>query len=111
MAYQLPADQADEILEALDHRERAGYQRIACVLHTREHGVIDEGIVYVADGDNPGFIGAHSDEQLAEVIHVAHGPSGSNREYLLRLEQALEDMGSEDEHVTALATLLRAKLP
>lgn len=106
MAYQLCVREAPAILEALDYRERAGYQRVFTSLHTEELGVIDDGLLYVADGKNPNYIGPASEEDIAAIIRRAHGPSGSNREYLLRLHQALGEMRAEDPHITKLASLV-----
>lgn len=44
---------------------------------------------------------------VAPLIAQAHGPLGSNVEYLLQLEAALSRSGIHDDHVTALATAVR----
>lgn len=106
MAYELSAQDAPEILLALDHRERAGYERTLATLHTDSGASIGEGLLYVANGRNPNFIGPAPEKEIAAVIREAHGPSGSNREYLLRLDAALKEMQAEDEHICALASLM-----
>ena len=63
--------------------------------------------------DNPQFLGALPPQEVAETINISTGPSGGNREYLLHLEQALEELcpGSHDEHITDLARRVRALTP
>ena len=51
MAYQLPVDQLDEILDHLDYREKGGYTRHTVKLHfaaTESHGLPDEALIYIA---------------------------------------------------------------
>ncbi|KAH9369367.1 hypothetical protein HPB48_022458 [Haemaphysalis longicornis] len=42
-------------------------------------------IIYVAQKENPYYLGPASALDIAKQIHGAEGPSGSNREYLLSL--------------------------
>ena len=63
--------------------------------------------------DNPQFLGALAPQDVADTINASGGPSGENREYLLHLEQALEELcpDSHDEHITDLARRVRALTP
>lgn len=63
--------------------------------------------------DNPQFLGAQSPQDVAITINQSIGPSGENREYLLQLEQALEQLSPEsgDEHVSDLARRVSAMIP
>lgn len=63
--------------------------------------------------DNPQFLGALEPQDIAETINARVGPSGENREYLLHLEKALEDLSpdSHDEHISDLARRVRALTP
>jgi len=63
--------------------------------------------------DNPQFLGALPPQEIAETINASIGPSGENRDYLLHLEQALEDLStdSHDEHISDLARRVRALTP
>ncbi len=63
--------------------------------------------------DNPQFLGALPPQDVAETINVSIGPSGENREYLLHLEQALEELcpDSHDKHIADLARRVRALTP
>ncbi len=95
------------VFEHLDHREKNGYTRhdIEILLDNRHTAV--QGLLYVASPENPAFLGPAPIEELADHIASAHGPSGSNRDYLLQLADALRTLEDEDPHVLALESLLR----
>jgi cation transport regulator ChaC len=90
----------------LDHREKNGYVRFSTAIIFAGSGQCVDGVLYVADRDNPAFLGPAPLEELADHIAGAHGPSGSNREYVVQLAEALRDLGDEDPHVLALDELL-----
>ena len=94
------------VFEHLDHREKNGYQRHCTnILLTNSEKRV-EGTLYVAHTGNPAYLGAASMEELARHIGASHGPSGSNRDYVLQLAQALRELGDHDPHVLALESLL-----
>ncbi len=95
------------VFEHLDHREKNGYQRFPVQLTLGKADQVTEGVVYVADRDNPAFLGSAPLEEVARHINRAHGPSGSNRDYLLHLAEALREIGDNDPHVHALEALLQ----
>ena len=95
----------------LDHREKNGYQRVATRILFEKSGPgapveSVEGVFYFAAPDNPAFLGEASIGEIASHIAASHGPSGSNRDYLLRLAAALRELGDGDEHVMGLESLL-----
>lgn len=92
----------------LDHREKNGYQRIVQKLSLNARNESVNGVVYVADCKNPAFMGPAADDELAAHIQASHGPSGSNRDYLLQLATALREIGEHDAHVMALESQLYA---
>ena len=51
--------------------------------------------------------------EIAETINASVGPSGENREYLLHLEIALDELSpnSHDEHIKDLARRVRMLVP
>ncbi len=108
-AYRLDAEGAEQVLEGLDQRERGGYVR-----HTVELEFSDAGerrasaLMYVATPENPNYLGPADLPQIAAQVRDAHGPSGANLEYVVRLARALREMKAEDEHVFALERLLRS---
>lgn len=110
VAYRLPPSQEEEILAALDHREQNGYARHRVRVHAATGRMIDGAIVWIATKDNPSFVGPESVPAIAAVVRTAVGPSGSNREYVQRLAEALAaisgpDLG--DPHVRELMAELR----
>ncbi len=106
MAYQVHEHEAQEILVALDHRERTGYERVRTTLHVRNVGPIEDVLLYVASAENQNYIGPESHETTAAIIREAQGESGANREYLQKLAQGLDEMQVEDPHILELVALL-----
>lgn len=110
MAYRItPA-----VLQQLDMREKNGYLRELVPIHFAPQlvsGSISaqsvEGLIYLATPDNAAFLGAAPLSHMARQIAYASGPSGSNSEYLLNLERALQELGVQDQHVSALASLVK----
>jgi cation transport regulator ChaC len=94
------------VFEHLDHREKNGYTRFSTGISFARSDQCVDGVLYVADEDNPAFLGPAPIGELADHIAGAHGPSGSNREYVVQLAEALRDLGDEDPHVLALDELL-----
>ncbi|PRP92616.1 ChaC-like protein [Enhygromyxa salina] len=108
--YRVAPGHEPEVLASLDHREKGGYERRRVeVVHGA--GRIADVLVYLATPTNPEWLGEAPLEQVAAQILTSVGPSGANVEYLLRLHDALAEMGGDDGHVSALAELVRAQLP
>ena len=105
MAYQV----APATFEYIDFREKNGYLRHAVTLDfgSGEHV---EGLVYIADSGNAAWLGAVSEADIARHVAASSGPSGRNSDYVLKLADALRELGASDPHVFAVAAELR-KLP
>ena len=103
MAYRVTPD----VFDHLDHREKNGYLRF-----TTEMTFADDeharGLVYIATQDNAAFLGPASEHEIARQVAKSAGPSGPNDEYVLRLAEALEALGDEDDHVFSIAAYLQA---
>jgi cation transport regulator ChaC len=108
-AYKLPKEYAGDILQQLDHRERGGYIRLSLPIDLAHRTV--QGITYHADHTNKNYLGEASPTEIADQVRGAHGPSGPNTEYVLRLQAALADMDAHDPHVAEIASLLRSAQP
>jgi cation transport protein ChaC len=142
-AYRVRAAHARDALAALDVREQNGYatRRVRFVpavpapsapssssstTTTAADGAAFECLVYIGTPANPQFVGP-SDGSLAGLarrVLACRGPSGENREYVYRLEEALRELvpaataadgargverrGALDAHVGDLAALCRA---
>ncbi|ABB57165.1 gamma-glutamylcyclotransferase [Synechococcus elongatus] len=106
VAFQLMGD-VGAILTALDYREKDGYDRQELVIELQDQRQVT-AIVYVAQAQNPRFAGPTPVPAIADQVRRSYGPSGSNAEYVLRLDQALTALGWEDPHVRAIANLVAA---
>lgn len=104
MAYRVTPD----VFAHLDHREKNGYQRILTDFHFAD-GELVRGFVYMAAEHNPAFLGPASEAAIARHIAHAAGPSGSNRDYLLYLADALRELRDDDAHVFAIERHLLAQ--
>lgn len=105
MLYRVGAEDVDAVVAQLDWREKGGYRREDLEVVTSRGPEL--ALTYVAMPGNPNYLGPASIEELASQIQHAVGPSGANVEYVLRLEEALRDIGGEDEHVFAVAQAVR----
>ncbi|MFE8071143.1 gamma-glutamylcyclotransferase [Marinobacteraceae bacterium S3BR75-40.1] len=101
MAYRV----APKVFEHLDVREKNGYLRFTTDM-AFEDGSRQQGLVYIATADNAAFLGPADAPSMARQIAGAVGPSGPNREYLLRLAESLRELGGHDDHVFELEQLL-----
>lgn len=118
-AYEVPSDDPEGVLRALDHRERGGYERweLEVVVSGAEGGggpgeagVRVPGLVYVAPKANPNYLGPAPLDAIAVQVAGAAGPSGTNPEYVFELAASLRRIPAEDPHVFALADAVEAAL-
>lgn len=100
-----------EVFVHLDHREQNGYLRLAIDISFEDGagtgaGSAAEGVVYIAREDNEAYLGAASEEEIAQHIARSAGPSGPNSDYLNYLAIALRELGKQDTHVFAIEQYL-----
>ena len=113
VAYQVAGDSLEAIFSYLDYREKGGFSRHHIDFYprtnrTRQPQPISDTYVYVAQDDNPNYLGPAPIPEMAQQIFSSIGPSGSNQEYLTRLAESLRIMGLKDEHVFELEQQVRA---
>ncbi|MGD8575029.1 MAG: gamma-glutamylcyclotransferase [Gammaproteobacteria bacterium] len=101
MGYRINADRREEILVALDYRERGGYARHKVSL-ALDDGRTVEALVYLANSENPCYAGAAPAASIASRIARARGASGTNRDYFLKLVAFLQARGVIEPHVEAI---------
>jgi len=108
LLYRIQEENRQHILATLDEREQDGYERtwLSAVVGNGQATV--SVLTWLAGKDNPSWCGDTALDELAQLIQTRHGPSGSNREYLLRLHAGLLDLGVTDDHVSALVSRLKA---
>ncbi|MFX3658010.1 MAG: gamma-glutamylcyclotransferase [bacterium] len=111
MAYQVTAADSARIFDALDHREKNGYERRDLELHFLDaDGDTAPGIVYLAPEGNHAVSGPAGVADIARQIVRSTGPSGRNIDYLIDLAAALWAMNADDEHVFELEHAIREHL-
>jgi cation transport protein ChaC len=97
----------EEVLNALDVREKGGYERnVYSVTPRGSTGTKVEALVYRAGPSNPNFLGPADIESIARQVSSSCGPSGNNLEYVRNLHESLRDLRIWDPHVTKLAMAL-----
>jgi len=106
-AFRIDPAQADGILQAIDTREQAGFSRQhLALLPTPDEPPFAEGITWVADPDNPHFLGPLPEPTIADIIATRAGPSGPNHDYALQLFEALCELDIMDSHVETIVRYL-----
>jgi len=101
LAFEVAASAWSEIVARLDEREKNGYTPHHVDIEL-EDGSWVTALTYIAGPGNPSFVGPAPRAAIATQIAYAVGPSGSNREYLLRLARTLAELDIHDEEVVHL---------
>ncbi|CEM01875.1 unnamed protein product [Vitrella brassicaformis CCMP3155] len=117
VAYRIPDERVEEVLDALDYREKGGYSRLLLDVTEwcadgKEGGRRVTALAYCGNETNPAYdaFDDESDEGLQQAAHrifSSTGPSGPNREYLYRLGDFLEAIKVHDRHVAELVRRVR----
>lgn len=109
-AYRIESSKVAEVREYLDIREINGYTIHYTSFYPADGSPTIKTLVYIGTPDNDQFMGPQEPQRLAEHIWKSEGPSGLNKDYLLALDKALDDLSSEsgDGHVKDLAGRVRA---
>lgn len=104
--YRVAPNDFSNITEQLDVREQGGYVRLQVEARLTS-GETLSALTYYADESNPHYLGAAQMDAMVKQILRASGPSGSNRDYLLRLAEVLRAHDMHDQHVFDLERALR----
>nr|XP_037272140.1 putative glutathione-specific gamma-glutamylcyclotransferase 2 [Rhipicephalus microplus] len=102
VAYEIPEGEKDDVIGRLDFREKDGYDRVQVTFYP---GKSEEKpfplTIYVAQKENPFYLGPANALDIARQIRSAEGPSGSNREYLLSLIECMRNIAPHvrDQHL------------
>lgn len=114
VAYKIPDDKLKEVTQHLDYREKNGYERYSVPFYPINLTNLDPKsigniVIYVATKENDSYAGHRNDlNDIANQIFEANGPSGTNREYVFRLAEAMRQLFPHhyDEHLFELEKLL-----
>ncbi|XP_045113141.1 putative glutathione-specific gamma-glutamylcyclotransferase 2 isoform X6 [Portunus trituberculatus] len=100
IAYNIAKEDVDRVVAHLDHREKDGYQKIPVTFHPQDSSIQPwQLIIYLGSETNPFFVGQSDEENIAQIIAYAEGPSGSNKEYLFQLADTMRTLGVFDPHL------------
>ncbi|CAN7993691.1 unnamed protein product [Ixodes pacificus] len=106
VAYEIPERHIQEVMYYLDFREKDGYDKVQVIFHPESDSTLEPFplTIYVAHQDNPFYLGPASIQDIARQIRTAQGPSGPNREYLLKLAEAMRSLAPhvKDHHLIEL---------
>lgn len=109
MVFEVSEETHNATIRALDVREKGGYERVYAPVKTRDDDTV-EALFYVGGPESPFWVADEPLSQTAKIIARSEGPSGPNIEYLMRLGQALREMGVDDPHVRELERLVRSEM-
>ena len=105
-AYRVHEETFNSVVEQLDFREKGGYERHIVTVRDRDEIVTEQAIIYIGAPGNPNWGGPLTVQEIAAIVAQAHGPSGSNLEYVLRLHEGLLAIDVEDEHLGEIVAAL-----
>lgn len=117
VAYRIAAQDREDVIKHLDFREKNGYERHATHFYpySPDHGTSfspQDIVVYVATEQNDSYVGHINDlDLIADQVYLAEGPSGTNREYVYKLANAVRQLfpGEVDAHLFALEEKVRER--
>ena len=113
VAYQVAGESLESIFSYLDEREQGGFRRHQVDFYPKTTTTdaptpsVTKAAVYIAQDDNPHYLGPASVPEMVHQIFHSRGPSGLNRDYLFRLAESLRGLGVTDVHVTELERHVR----
>ncbi|AQK43940.1 Gamma-glutamylcyclotransferase 2-3 [Zea mays] len=113
VAYRIKEEDKEIALEYLEVREKQYDEKVYLDLYTDSSPkvpAVENVMVYFATSNkenNQNYLGPAPLEEMTRQIYLAQGPSGPNKEYVFKLEDALHKLGVVDQHVQELANALR----
>ena len=105
IAYEISAEDARDVREHLDFREKCGYETQTVLFHPNDDNIAPFQLeIYVGTPQNPHFLGPASLDVIANDIFKSRGPSGTNMEYLFNLASAVRSTlpADNDSHLFEL---------
>ncbi|CAF4916113.1 unnamed protein product [Pieris macdunnoughi] len=105
VAYKIASQDIESVTKHLDYREKNGYSKKTVTFYPKDIKIEPfEITLYVATKENESFAGPASIEDIAKQVVSCAGPSGTNKEYVYQLADAMRQIvtGADDEHLFAL---------
>ena len=109
-AFRIAPESVERTLQSLDVREQGGYERHIVDLEVADDASRLDAILWIAAVDNEHHLGPAPLHEVVAQIVASVGPSGANVEYVLRLDEALREIGAADAHVREVADAVRERL-
>ncbi|XP_026761538.1 putative glutathione-specific gamma-glutamylcyclotransferase 2 [Galleria mellonella] len=110
IAYKIRTKDIEEVTKHLDFREKNGYSKKMVMFHPADKNLEPfELTLYVATEENESYAGPASIEDIARQVIKCKGPSGTNKEYLYNLADAMRQLVPDvkDDHLFALEAAVR----
>ena len=111
-AYLIASADRDNVLNALDYREKNGNKRFSINVLLGEgerlpprpevECVNTPALTYLAPQGNHAFLGEAPLSEILEQVRRSAGPSGTNLDYVKRLAEAVHALGGKDPHLEAV---------
>ena len=108
VAYAVPDEERQRVLQYLDYREKDNYERVTLELFdtATDELLVSDALCYIGKPEAC-FPDEPSLRKVAHHIARTSGPSGPNAEYALKLQQALVANHLFDPHVAEIAYWLK----
>lgn len=97
-------------MEYLDYREKDGYEQKTVTFYPLNDKIRPfELQIYIADKNNPFYVGPAPLEDIAYQISTSKGPSGRNDDYLFQLAETMRILVPDiyDDHLYELEALVK----
>lgn len=116
-AYRIDSADAEEVLVALDYREKNGYERHAVRIFLSDGHSLPQrpwtqcretaALTYLAPPGNHAFLGEAPLAEIALQVRRSAGPSGANLDYVRRLVESVGELGGEDRYLDEIHEAVR----
>ncbi|CAG8437239.1 9265_t:CDS:2 [Funneliformis mosseae] len=112
IVYKISEEDIKEMMDYLDYREKNGYTIHYLDVYQLGSGepIVKNAMVYIGTTKNEEYVGPAPLNSLAQQIYEC--PSGSNREYLLKLASALREIAPDayDGHLFDLEERVKSMI-
>ncbi len=108
VAFRVAEKDRKSVIKYLDVREKGGYSQKVEDAYDVQGKPFAKVLFYMGLESNKAFVKNKDEKDIASIIAVAEGPSGTNQEYLEQLHKALRRYKIDDLHVSRLVQLVRA---